>query len=169
MSTSLKTYTYNANRVDRTFDIPYDKFVRGLESLLGRMDAAVLQKLPAATPDDARRQLAKFVGPSGFTIFQEVGHGALVRAFTGRPARSMTYVFGNALIAIEMTKHVPEVGLYVPLRMFVEETGPGTVRVTYDLPSSTLRQFGSAPVNEVARDLDEKVERLLTQAADLQG
>src|SRR5262249_5045873 len=167
MRASVSTHVYQASRVERTFDVPYAAFVRGLASLLGRMDPAALGELSSSTPDEGRRRLAKLPGPSGFAIFQEIDHGVLVTAFTGRAARATTYVFGNALIAIEMTKHVPEVGLYVPLRMFVEETGPARVRVTYDLPSATLGQFGSAPVDEVARDLDQKVERLLTEAAQL--
>ncbi|MBX3187463.1 MAG: NAD(P)H-binding protein [Labilithrix sp.] len=156
---------YTARRIDRAFDVPYERFVRSLASLLGRMDPDALHRLRAGNADEARRELAKRVGPSGFAIFQELDHGALVRAFTDRPARSTLYVFGNALLAIEMTKHVAEVGLYVPLRMFVEEMTPTSVRVTYDLPSSILGQFGSAPVNVVARDLDRKVEALLTDAA----
>jgi uncharacterized protein (DUF302 family) len=165
IDTSIRTQTYTAARVERTFEVRFDTLISGLESLLGRMSPAVLQELGRSGPDEAREQLSKLVGTSGLAIFQVLDHGALVRVFTGRPARARTYVFGNALIAIEMTKLVPEVGLYVPLRMFVEETGPRRTRVTYDLPSLTLAQFGSAGVDEVARDLDDKVEKLLTDAA----
>jgi hypothetical protein len=37
-------------------------------------------------------------------------------------------------------------------------------RITYDLPSSLMAAFGSAEVNEVARGLDEKVNRILDEA-----
>jgi hypothetical protein len=156
---------YKAIHIERIFDVSYDALTRGLESLMGRMDPSALHDLPASSPGEARRRLMKFVGPSGFAIFQEIHHGALLRAFGGRPGSAKTYVFGNALIAIEMTTHVAEAGLYVPLRMFVEEVAPARVRVIYDLPSSQLGQFNSAVVDEVARDLDAKVERLLTDAA----
>jgi hypothetical protein len=77
----------------------------------------------------------------------------------------MTYVFGNALIAVEMTKHVTRAGLYVPLRLMVEAIDGPRVRVTYDLPSSLMAPFGSGDVNTVARGLDEKVERILDESS----
>jgi hypothetical protein len=42
-----------------------------------------------------------------------------------------------------MTKHDPRVGLYVPLRLFVQELAPARVLATYDLPSAALGQFGA--------------------------
>jgi hypothetical protein len=58
---------------------------------------------------------------------------------TGRRCEATTYVFGNALIAIEMTRHVARAALYVPLRLFVEAIADDRVRVTYDLPSDAGR------------------------------
>ena len=91
----------------------------------------------------------------------------MLGAITGKPARATTYVFGNALIAVEMTRHDPRVGLYVPLRLFVQEIEARRVVVTYDLPSATLAQFRSSEVDAVARGLDEKVVRLMEEAAKL--
>jgi uncharacterized protein (DUF302 family) len=162
---SASTHPYAAIRVERVWDLPYELYVRRLESLLGAMDPDVLAGLVTLDAGQATRVLTRFVGPSGFAIFQKLDHGALLTAFTGRPTRATTYVFGNALIAIEMTKHVSEVGLYVPLRMFVEEIGPQRVRVTYDLPSATLGQFASPAVNAVAADLDRKVDALVSRAS----
>lgn len=85
-------------------------------------------------------------------------------ALIGRHCAATTYVFGNALIAVEMTRHVPRAGLYVPLRLFVEAIDGDRVRITYDLPSSLMVEFGSAEVNDVARRLDEKVKRILDEA-----
>jgi hypothetical protein len=162
---SASTHAYAAIRLERVFDVPYELYVRGLELRLGKMDPGALEGMSVLSADQAERVLARFVGPSGFAIFQKLDHGALLTAFTGRATRAMTYVFGNALIAIEMTKHVAAAGLYVPLRMFVEEVGPQRVRVVYDLPSATLGQFGSPAVSAVAGDLDRKVDALVSDAA----
>jgi uncharacterized protein (DUF302 family) len=113
--------------------------------------------------------LASFVGPLDFALFQRIDRGAIVTALTGRNRDATTYVFGNALIAIEMIKHVPRAGLYVPLRLFVEAIDTDGVRITYDLPSSLMAQFGSAEVDEVALCLDEKVRRLLDEASKVAG
>lgn len=165
MNVSPTTHSYAATRVERALDVTYEHFARGLESLLGTMNVGALHDIRTTSPEDARAGLSKYVGPSGFALFQEIDHGALLTAFTGRATRATCYVFGNALIAIEMTKHESRVGLYVPLRLFVQELAAGRVMVTYDLPSATLAQFGSPEVDAVARTLDAKVERLIAEAA----
>jgi uncharacterized protein (DUF302 family) len=140
-------------------------FTRAFESLLGRMPVEAFGDLPSLSPEAARERLASFVGPLDFSLFQRIDHGSIVTAFTGRRCGATTYVFGNALIAIEMTKHVARAGLYVPLRLFVEATADDRERVTYDLPSSLMAPFGSADVDGVAHGLDEKVERLLDETS----
>jgi len=81
--------------------------------------------------------------------------------------KAITYVLGNALIAVEMTRYVPAVGLYVPLRVSVEAPDATRVIVTYDLPSATVAQFGSSEVDQVAANLDEKLEELIGSAVGL--
>jgi uncharacterized protein (DUF302 family) len=77
----------------------------------------------------------------------------------------MTYVFGNALIASQMTVHEPRVGLYVPLRLFVYEVAPEQIVVVYDLPNPALDPFKSREVSAVAAELDRKVAQLVADAA----
>ena len=145
-------------------DASYANFTRAFESLLGRMPIDALSGLHSLSAPAAREKLASFVGPLDFTLFQKLDHGAIVTALVGRPCEATTYVFGNALIAVEMTRHVARAGLYVPLRLFVEAIDGDRVRITYDLPSSLMAAFGSAEVNDVARGLDEKVKRILDEA-----
>jgi uncharacterized protein (DUF302 family) len=99
-------------------------------------------------------------------LFQKLDHGGILTAVASRPTRAMTYVFGNALIAVEMTKHDPRTGLYMPLRLFVQEVAPQRVLVTYDRPSAAMAQFSSPAIDEVARGLDHKVERLLAATVE---
>jgi uncharacterized protein (DUF302 family) len=158
------TRTYLVTQIESTLDVPYTDFTTAFESLLGIMPAQMLGDLPALSalsPDAARKNLASVVGPLDFVLFQRLDHGAVVRALHQRDVHAITYVFGNALIAVEMTKDVMRAGLHVPLRLMVEEIAEGRVRVTYDLPSSLIAPLGSPAVNAIARDLDVKVERLL--------
>lgn len=156
--------SYEAVRRELIFDVSHTAFCAALEGLLGRMDPAVLDELGRATPEAARAKLASFVGPLDFTLFQKLDHGQIVNVLYGARARATTYVFGNALIAVEMTRRDLRAGLYVPLRLFVQETARGSILVTYDLPSATLAQFGSPTIDAVARSLDDKVERLIREA-----
>ena len=64
-----------------------------------------------------------------------------------------------------MTQHDIRAGLYAPLTVFVYETGPDTVRVEFDRPSSLFGQFGAPSVTEVAVGPDAKLSALLEKAA----
>jgi len=158
------TRKYEVTQVESVFEIPYPEFTAAFESLLGRMELG-LADLPSLSPEAARARLASFVGPLDFTLFQKIDHGAVVAVLYGRKTRAVTYVFGNALIAVEMTKHDARAGLYVPLRLFAEELVGDRVRITYDLPSSLIAPLGSAGADPIARDLDKKVEHLLAETS----
>lgn len=157
---------YQASRIERSFDVSYAAFVGAFEALLGRMDVAAFTEITHATADVARARLASAVGPLDFALFQKLDHGGILTALTPRPTRAMTYVFGNALIAVEMTRLDARAGLYVPLRLFVQEVGPQRILVTYDLPSAAMAQFGSPAIDEIACSLDHKVERLLEETSN---
>ncbi len=158
------TRTYSVTQSEWTVEASYAEFTAAFEALLGRMDAEIFGDLAALPPDAARAKLASVVGPLDFVLFQRIDHGSIVTSLYGRDARAMTYVFGNALIAVEMTKLDLRAGLHVPLRLIVEQVAPGRVRVTYDLPSSLIAGLHVPAADAVARDLDSKVERLLSTA-----
>lgn len=163
MDRSSAARTYQATQIEVTFEISHADFTRSFESLIGRINLDAMGDLASLSPEATRVKLASFVSPLDFTLFQKIDHGALLTILTGRRSHAITYVFGNALIAFEMTKHDPRAGLYVPLRLFADEVADDGVRVTYDLPSSLMAHFGSSEVNAVARGLDAKVERLLDE------
>ena len=72
-------------------------------------------------------------------------------------------IAGNPLIMKQMTVHVPDAGSYAPVTILVYEREDG-VHVSYDLMASYLADCGSDAALQVARDLDGKVVRLLTEA-----
>jgi uncharacterized protein (DUF302 family) len=77
------------------------------------------------------------------------------------------YTIGNPLIAMTMLKHEVAAGLNVPVRIMIyEETGSGTTRFVYDLPSSLMSFLGNEQVMNAARKLDEK---LIALAVDVTG
>lgn len=157
---------YTTTRRDIELRVSYARFTRAFESLLGTVKIPTTGDLRDASPAAARAKLASDVGPSGFALFQKIDHGALLSLLTTRSTFAMTYVFGNALVAGQMTVHEPRVGLYVPLRLFVREVAPERIIVTYDLPSGALGQFESHELDEVASELDRKVAQLVGDAAN---
>jgi uncharacterized protein (DUF302 family) len=157
---------YPAVRREHALSVRFDAFGSALESLLGVMDVSALGALGPVSAEAARAKLASFVGPSGFALFQKIDHGTLLSALTGRRVRATTYVFGNALIAIEMTKHAPEVGLYVPLRLYVREIEAGKLLLVHDLPSQAVKALGSEDASHVAEGLDVKIEALIAETLE---
>jgi hypothetical protein len=63
-----------------------------------------------------------------------------------------------------MAKHVPDAGSYAPVTVLVDERADG-VHLSYDRMVSFLAPYNNSEALKVARDLDEKVEALLSAAA----
>ena len=62
-----------------------------------------------------------------------------------------------------MVEHVPDAGSYAPVTILIDERGDG-VHLSYDRMASFLAPYGNAEALAVARDLDSKVESLITAA-----
>jgi uncharacterized protein (DUF302 family) len=160
------TVPYSAARREVSARVDFATATQRLEASLGTMSLEALDDVPAgrASGSELRARLESMAGSSGFALFQRIDHGAILTALADRPTRALTYVFGNALIAVEMTRHAPAVGLYVPPRLFVIEPEPGTTTITYDLPSATLAQFADEAVMRVAHRLDTLIGDLVEEA-----
>ncbi|HVH47409.1 MAG TPA: DUF302 domain-containing protein [Labilithrix sp.] len=167
MNRTSIAHSYPAVRRELSFAVGYSDFIRALDSLLGRMSIDTVSSLTQDSPEKAREKLSASMGVSSFALFQKIDHGAILKALTGRHVRAVTYVFGNPLIASELVKHEPMIGLYVPPRLFVGELENGGTLAAYDVPSATFRQFGSDAVDSAAARLDAKVEKLVDVAAAL--
>ena len=97
--------------------------------------------------------------------FVQFDHGAIIRKDTGRDSpRMVRVVMGNPLIMQEMAKHVPDAGSYAPVTVLIDERSDG-VHLSYDRMASLLAQYGNSDALAVARNLDKKVEALLSEAA----
>ena len=59
---------------------------------------------------------------------------------------------------------VPDAGSYAPVTVLVDERANG-VHLSYDRMASFLAPYSNSEALKVARDLDEKVEALLSAAA----
>src|SRR5450755_685104 len=140
----------------RTVDlaVEFETFNRSLVGLLGHFNPTDVTI--AAT--DLKRGLERLQasqGEQGLMLFDGSNdHGALF-PLVGQPARkSIRYHLGNPLIAIKMEQKNMGVALYAPLTVLAYERTPGSVRVEYDLPTSTFGQFHDPDIDKVAAILD---------------
>ena len=143
---------------------PFCDVAVALEARMGKFDPAVYEQLQkGADPEVIRVRLEKMAGPSGFMLFRTSDHGALLR-LAGQKKKALQYLLGNPLFAIQMTQHDIRAGLYAPLRALLYEDERGKTCMEYDKPSSQFGQFGNVKVTEVAKMLDQKLERLVAEA-----
>ena len=146
---------------------PFDQVVAALNSAIGHPDMSEFWKSTHRAQSDAELQktIEKGLGRTGLMLFVEFDHGAVVRSGTGRATpRMIRFVIGNPLIMREMAKHVPDAGSYAPVTVLVDERADG-VHLSYDRMASLLAPYNNSGALKVARDLDEKVEALLSAAA----
>jgi len=157
----VERFTLNSSK-------PFDQVVAALNSAVGHPDMAEFWKSTHRAQSDAELQntIEKGLGRTGLMLFAEFDHGAVVRKGTGRATpRMIRFVIGNPLIMREMAKHVPDAGSYAPVTVLVDERVDG-VHLSYDRMASFLAPYNNSEALKVARDLDKKVEALLSAAAD---
>jgi len=144
----------------------FDVVVARLDAAIGHPDMAVFRKDVAAakTYAELEQVVRRAVGPSDLMEFARFDLGEILRKERAAAPRSLRLVAGNPLIMKQMVEHVPDASSYAPVTILIDER-PDGVHLSYDRMASLLVSYGSAEALQVARDLDSKVENLLTTAA----
>lgn len=163
----MATRSIYVQRVSVISSRPFAEVVAAVEARVGHPDMAAFRKAVTAAQDEA--QLKKAVqgalGPSGFMEFARYDLGEVVqKTSTQKTPRVLRLVIGNPLIMKEMVKDVPDAGSYAPVTILIDEREDG-VHLSYDAMATYLAPYGNKQALSVARELDSKVEALLTAAA----
>jgi uncharacterized protein (DUF302 family) len=163
----IQTRPVNVERWSVTSAESFETILARMEQEIGRPEMrAFWQKAASAgTPAELEGVVNDSIGPSGLMEFVRFDHGGILRKEPGANAgRILRLVIGNPLIMKEMAKHVPDAGSYAPVTVLVDERQDG-VHLSYDRMASFLAPYGNSEALKVARDLDAKIEALLTRAA----
>jgi uncharacterized protein (DUF302 family) len=116
--------------------------------------------------DEMKQVVDPVTQPNGLMEFMRLDLGEVLRKEKGGSGpRILRIVAGNPLIMKQMVKHVVDAGSYAPITILIEERADG-VRISYDRMASYLASYGNSDALQVARGLDEKVERILNVAAE---
>jgi len=165
--TTTEIRKVQVERFSLTSSKPFDQVVAALNSAVGHpsMDGFWKAVSEATTKSDMEKVIQSALAPSGFMEFARFDHGGVVhKGETGCHSKVFRFVIGNPLIMRQMAKHVPDAGSYAPVTVLVDERADG-VHLSYDRMASFLAAYDNAEALKVARDLDGKVEALLTSAA----
>jgi uncharacterized protein (DUF302 family) len=163
----MATKQISVERFSVTSQKPFADVVKALEASVGHPNMSTFESSIASTKSFA--DMEKFVndstGASGLMQFMRFDMGTIVRKDRGEGTpRSIRYLIGNPLIMKRMLEHVPDAASYAPVTILVDERDGG-VRLSYDRMSSFLASYENANAMSVAKELDAKIEALLTKAA----
>jgi len=159
--------TVEVERFSLTSSRPFDKILAAIKAAVGHPDMVECAKTTAAarTFPQFESTVREGLGRSGLMLFMELDHGSVIRKATGGDKPRMArLIMGNPLIMQQMARHVPDAGSYAPVTVLVDERSDG-VHISYDRMVSLLAPYRNSDALAVARDLDKKVETLLSEAA----
>ena len=145
---------------------PFDTVVARIDKQIGHPDMAAFRKSFSAAQNKAEMEkvVDPVTQPNGIMEFIRFDLGEVLKKDSvAVTPRILRIVAGNPLIMKEMVKHVPDAGAYAPVTILIEER-PDSVRVSYDRMASYIASYGNDEALAVARDLDAKIERILTEA-----
>ena len=145
---------------------PFESVVAAVEGALGRPNMIEFTaKLAAATTFEQMTELVQgSVSESGLMEVMRLDHGAVLsRAGVEGNPKSVRLIMGNPLIMQSMARLVPDAGSYAPVTVLIDER-PDGVHLSYDEMTSFLAPYKNADALKIAKDLDEKVKRLLENA-----
>jgi len=165
---SMATRKITVERISVTSTKSFPEVVANVEGRIGHPDMNTFRSeiTKAKSFHEVQNVVNKAVGPSGFMEFARFDLGEIVRKERGGKAPQVVrLVIGNPLIMKQMVEQVPDAGSYAPVTVLVHEQGDG-VHLSYDTMASFLAPYGNAEALKVARELDAKVEALLSAAAN---
>ncbi|HHW76466.1 MAG TPA: DUF302 domain-containing protein [Xanthomonadaceae bacterium] len=106
----------------------------GFEALIAKLEAAVAAHKMAVV---AKASASQGAAARGVKI----------------PGNAVIMVFRNDY-AVRMLEASVPAGIEAPLRFYVTENADGKTSLTWRAPSATFAPYGSAPLDEMARELD---------------
>ena len=163
----MSTKRINVERVTVTSRKPLEDVLAKIDATVGHPKIEEFWKRVGATKTNTEMEkvVQSALGPSGFMEFARFDHGGVVhKGKSDDHPKLFRVVIGNPLIMREMVKHVPDAGSYAPVSILIDER-PDGVHLSYDRMASFLSPYENKEALKVAKDLDAKVEALLTLAA----
>ena len=157
----------HVQRVNLVTTEPFDTVVARIDAQIGHPDMTAFRKSLSAAQNEAEMEevVNRVTQPNGLMEFTRFDHGEVLQKENGTAKpRILRIVAGNPLIMKEMVKHVVDAASYAPVTILIEER-PDSVRISYDRMASYLAPYGNNDALKVARELDAKVEKILTAAA----
>lgn len=145
----------------------FERVVAAVEGAIGtpNMTGFSAKMAAARTSGEMEKVVHESTSEIGVMEFMRLDHGAvLAKAGVGGNPKSVRLIVGNPLIMQSMARLVPDAGSYAPVTVLIDER-PDGVHLSYDEMASLLAPYRNAEALDIARDLDEKIKKLLESAS----
>jgi uncharacterized protein (DUF302 family) len=146
---------------------PFKDVMAAVDAAIGHPDMAILRRqMTAAATHSALEEVVRgAVGSSDLMEFVRLDMGEVLRKPpAAKVSPNLRLLVGNPIIMRQMAEHVPDAASYAPVTILIDERTDG-VHLSYDRMASFLVSYQNPEALRVARDLDAKVEALLTAAS----
>ncbi|WP_310393569.1 DUF302 domain-containing protein [Hymenobacter sp.] len=147
---------------------PFTQAIKDIQAEMGRASADVLGDRLSASKDFAEftQEMEFLAGRSNFINVALLNWGKVMsRVPLGMKA--VLFVIGNPLTAKKLLEAGgPEVGLYLPTKIYVYEDSEGTTQVTYDQIGPVMAQYNKPELSAVAAAIDKALANLADKAAN---
>src|SRR6476660_8236387 len=153
--------------VERTVVISsqsFDRVVAALDAGVAHPDMQQFTRDVASSKTDAEveRVVAAATGSLDLMEMARFNLGEVLHKNSRAEShRILRVLIGNPLVIKRMVELVPAAGSYAPVTVLIDER-PDGVHLSYDTMASYLAPYGNAEALRVARQLDAKIEALLT-------
>ncbi len=164
----MKTTPFTNTHVVLTSAKPFTQAIKDIQAEMGRANTETLaEKLSASkTFEEFTEEIEFLAGRSNFINVGLLNWGKVMsRVPIGMKA--ILFVIGNPLTARKLLEAGgPEVGLYLPTKIYVYEDAEGITNVTYDQISPVMAQFNNPKLDTVAAAIDNALANLANKAAN---
>jgi uncharacterized protein (DUF302 family) len=167
LKAAMATRRVETQRFSVTSSGSYENVLIKLRAKIGHPDMAAFQRDMAAAPSYAQVEavVQEAVGAFALMEFATFQQGEVLRKQRGPKApKSLRILVGNPLIMKQMIEQAPDAGSYAPVTILVDERADG-VHLSYDRTAGFLAAYENQEALRLAKELDAKIEALLTTAA----
>lgn len=159
----MATTKLTVARTDVASGLSYEDLVQRFESTLGTWDGATAKQLVErkASWSEVEAAAGKIAGTHGLMIIAAIDQGQLT-SLSGHAKKCRLYLVGNPVIASGILDLDPHAALYVPFRvtLFEGDDADGA-QISFDRPSASLALLGNAQIDDIGRQLDEKIDAVV--------
>ncbi len=147
---------------------PFAQAIKDIQAEMGRASTETLGEKLSASKDFAEfaEEMEFLAGRSNFINVALLNWGK-VMAKVPIGMKAVLFVIGNPLTARKLLEAGgPEVGLYLPTKIYVYEDAQGVTQVTYDQVAPVMAQYNKPQLDAVAAAIDKALANLADKAAN---